>query len=91
MKTYMLLTTEERIHIKRRRGEALTQQPAHTEKFSDPASRTYFWPWGQQPDEELKAQLASKDPIRAANKYLALFHPGGESKGWGNPPKRRHT
>lgn len=73
-----MLTNEERIAVLSARGTRMTGFPAQQRPGSD--AKVYFWSDGLQPDNDVRNMIADKDPIRAAEKFLAIFLPFCESE-----------
>lgn len=73
-----MLTNEERLAVLSARGTRMTGFPIQKRPGMD--SKVYFWSEGLQPDVDFIEQIADKDPIRAAEKFLAIYFPFYESK-----------
>ena len=73
-----MLTNEERLAVLSARGKRMTGFPIQLRPGSN--SKVYFWSNGLQPDNDICEMIADKHPIRAAEKFLAVFLPYYESK-----------
>lgn len=73
-----MLTNEERIAVLSARGAHMTGFPIHP--VDQKGKEFYFWSMGLQPDSKIRDMIADKDPIRAAEKFLAIFLPLYESE-----------
>lgn len=68
VKYLMVLTKTEVTNILIDRGYQATGYPVHTY-----GNKYYYWPMGRQPSEEVKTKIISKNPTKAANKFLAIY------------------
>lgn len=73
-----MITDAERIAILNARGTHMTGFSAQKRPGSD--SKVYFWSEGLQPSDDIRELIADKNPIRAAEKFLAVFMAFYESK-----------
>lgn len=80
---YRLISKAEWFAIRTKRGSDLTGYPAHRARTVpfDPnvpsivrgVGKTYYWPMGTQPSDEVKKQIARKCPFEAAVAFLEHY------------------
>lgn len=73
-----MITDAERIAILNARGTHMTGFSAQKRPGSD--NKVYFWSEGLQPIDDIRELIADKNPIRAAEKFLAIFFAAYESQ-----------
>lgn len=88
----LVLTDPEITLIKSRRGTAITGC-SHHDRTVDGVKYHYYWVMGRQPSDAEVVEMGDPDPLKAAARYLQLFHKYGvlqpESRGFGQPRRLR--
>lgn len=79
------ITADEWLMVRRRRAEQVTGYAVHSIPFApgpeDKVHSYYIWPMGMQPTEALLRSLSAGCPLRAAEKFLAIYAPNSPRAG----------
>jgi hypothetical protein len=89
------VTKEEWFHLRTMRGANLTGYAAHRTRtepidpknptFVRSVGKTYYWPWGEQPDKATIKKIARRCPINAAQVFLKHYEPRNKRNTYATP------